>query len=215
VKKIYFIFTILFFISCKKEQQIEKKNNQVLIEKKLNNSILLSESYNEIDNPTNEYLGSELKSIRENFKKINSIQNWDNILEKELSETTEKGVVKYYYENKVLQKFVTRNFGETFQILTEYYLLNGKLSFVFEKSYEYNRPIYYNLKSAAENNDTEKFDIEKSEIIETRNYFINGKLIHQINNQDCGSPFADDYLLEEENRIKERFTKLNNLLQKT
>lgn len=59
-----------------------------------------------------------------------------------------------------------------------------------------------------ENNDTEAFDFDKSEIIEDRSYFETGKLLHQINNQDCGSPFADDYLLEEHKRIKTCFEKL-------
>ena len=59
-----------------------------------------------------------------------------------------------------------------------------------------------------ENNDNQTFDIEESEIIEDRSYFQNGKLIHQINNQDCGSPFAAEYLLEEQKRLKKSFDKL-------
>jgi hypothetical protein len=62
-----------------------------------------------------------------------------------------------------------------------------------------------------EMNDTESFDFEKSEIIEDRSYFDNGKLLHQINSQDCGSPFADDYLLEEQKRLKKDFEKLIKL----
>ncbi|MEO6254797.1 MAG: hypothetical protein ABIO79_15915 [Ferruginibacter sp.] len=101
---------------------------------------------------------------------------------------------------------MTRHYGETFQQLTEYYLLKGQLSFVFEKSYKYNRPIYYDSASQA-------FDFEKFEIIEDRSYFENRKLIHQVNNQDCGSPFADNYLLEEQKRLNPDFDKLKIMAQ--
>ena len=103
---------------------------------------------------------------------------------------------------------MTRHYGDSFQLLTEYYLLNGQLSFVFEKRRKYNRPLYYDKSAMRENNDTEAFDFNQSEIIEDRSYFENGKLLHQINNQDCGAPFADDYLLEEQKRIKTYFEKL-------
>ena len=59
-----------------------------------------------------------------------------------------------------------------------------------------------------ENNDTEVHSLDNSEIIETRSYFENGTLIRQINNQDCGSPFADEYLKKEEVRLKAEFEKL-------
>ena len=71
--------------------------------------------------------------------------------------------------------------------------------------------MYYDSTSMKENNDTEAFDFEKSEIVEDRSYFENGKLLHQLNNQDCGSPFAEDYLLEEQKRIKTDVEKLIKL----
>ena len=95
-----------------------------------------------------------------------------------------------------------------FKKLTEYYLLAGDLSFVFEKSFQYNRPIDWDSTKMTEMADNEVFDFEKSEIIEERNYFIKGKLIHQANNQDCGSPMADDYLLEEQARLINMYNEL-------
>ena len=59
-----------------------------------------------------------------------------------------------------------------------------------------------------ENDDTTIFDMNKSEIVEIRSYFLNGKLIHQINNQDCGSPFYDEYLLGEQKRITSEFASI-------
>lgn len=98
-------------------------------------TVKLKETFNEEDLPANDYLTDRLKPIRENFKRINSITNWTSIDTEELSESTEGGEAKFYYQNGQLEKIVTRHYGETFQLLTEYYLLNGQLSFVFEKLY--------------------------------------------------------------------------------
>lgn len=161
----------------------------------------LKETLNQDDVIINEYLAGRLKPIRENFKRINSITTWDSINNRELAESTEGGEAKYYYRQGKLEKIVTRHFGETFQKLTEYYLLNGQLSFVFEKVHKYNRPMYYDSAAMKENADSEAFDFEKSFIIEGRSYFDKGEMIHQVNNQDGGSPFAVDYLIEQQNRL--------------
>lgn len=187
------------------------------VEKKVNQSkdtIQLTETFKQEDISVNEYLIKELKPIRENFKRLNSIEKWTKIKVVELWESTEGGEGKYYYQNKNLEKVITRNYGEMGQKITEYYLKKGELSFVFEKSYKYNRPFYYNSKAKEENNDTEEFNFEKSEIIEDRSYFNKGKLLHQLNNQDCGSPFANNYLLEEQKRLINEFEKLIELEKK-
>lgn len=168
----------------------------------------LKETLNKEDLPVNDYLTERLKPIRANFKRINSIKNWTDIVVEELFESTEGGEAKYYYKNGRLEKIVARHYGETFQLLVEYYLLDGQLSFAFEKLRKYNRPLYYDTTAMRANNDTEAFDLSKSEIIEDRSYFEKGKLLHQINNEDCGSPLADNYLLEEQERIKADFSKL-------
>jgi hypothetical protein len=208
------LFTAFIF-SCGTDKNKVTENqtdlHSVLVDSLKHDTIQLIETFNEEDLPVNEYLTEQLKPIRKNFKRINSITNWTSIDTKELWETTEGGEAKYYYQNGQLEKIVTRHFGETFQQLTEYYLMNGQLSFAFEKSYKYNRPMYYDSTAMKENKDTETFDFDKSEIVEDRSYFENGKLLHQLSNQDCGSPFTDDYLLEEQKRIKTDFEKLIKL----
>lgn len=172
----------------------------------------LHETFNEADIPGNEYMADRLRPIRRNFKTINSITKWTTIDSVSLEETSEGGVAKYYYQNGQLKKIVARYFGETYQQLNEYYLLKGELSFVFEKSIQYNRPIYYDSTAMRENNDAEVFDIDESEIQEDRSYFEAGKLLHKIESGDCGSPFASDYLLSEEKRIKDDFEKLTKMV---
>ncbi|HOF17176.1 MAG TPA: hypothetical protein PLF32_09350 [Bacteroidales bacterium] len=158
-------------------------------------------------------LKDRLKPIKANFKRINAISNWCSIETEELWETTEGGEAKFYYQKGILEKIVTHHYGETFQLLTEYYLLNGELSFVFAKHYQYNRHVYYDSTAMVENNDTEVFDVEKSKITEKRSYFENGKLFHQIN-QESDSPLTDDYLLQEEKEIKTYFDQLIGMTKK-
>lgn len=177
-------------------------------------TIRIKESYKEKDTDANEYLKDRLKPIQYNFKRINSITNWTSIKKQNIEgESAEGGEATYYYKNKRLEKIMARHYGEMGQTLVEYYLLNGKLSFVFEKDYKYNRPLFYDVKAMKENNDTEAFDFEKSEIMETRNYFEKGNLIHIVNSQDCGAPFSGSYMSEEEKSIKEDFKRLLKLLQ--
>ena len=175
-------------------------------------SIKLEETFNKDDLQVNENHRVKLNPIRINFKRINSIVKWTDIKTIDIWETNEGGEAKFYYLNGQLEKITTKHFGETFQLLTEYYLLKNKLSFVFEKSYKYNRPIYYDTTSAKANNDKDSFEFKKTEILEERSYFDNGKLVHQLNNQDCGSSSSHSYLVKEENRIKTEFEKLLKLM---
>jgi hypothetical protein len=99
------------------------------------------------------------------------------------------------------------------QELTEYYLLHDRLSFVFEKEYRYNRPIYYDSVAMKESGDTEAFNFDSSNIDETRSYFSQGVLLHQLSNQDCPAPYAKQYLLEEQNRILDQYKKLWKLVK--
>lgn len=150
-----------------------------------------------------EDLEIRLKPIKANFSRINSIQNWTKIDSIDTWETLETGIAKFYYQNNNLEKIITQEYGETFQLHTEYYLMNGQLSFVFEKLYKYNRPFY-----------DEEFDFDLSEIFESRNYFENGKLVHQALNPEKENQFNIDSVIEEEKRIKTSFYKLikNNQL---
>ena len=130
---------------------------------------------------------------------------------KDLESTNEGGDVTYYYLNKNLEKIVMKEFGETFQVLTEFYLLDKTISFVFEKSLKYNRPIYQDGSAMKQMNEDQVFNFDKSEIIEERSYFEKEMLINQLNNQDCGSPFIDDYLKGEQIRIVNKYNRILKL----
>jgi hypothetical protein len=196
---------ILSFVACETRQQkdvIARSPKSKLIK-----AFEINESYNQIDQSTNDTLQENLNPIRENFKKINSIKNdnWSSITTKFLEGTTEGGEVKYYRWNNNLDKIVTKEYGETFQILTEYYLLNGQLSFVFEKGLKYNRSIW---KNRADKDDEEVFDIKKSEIEENRTYFENGKIIFQITKNGNALLFTEEYLKRSKTEILNNFNSL-------
>jgi len=217
---LYLSIINFFFARCSNNEHQEIVQNDSIPtnkEKKTNSridTIIIKESSNVDDYVNNEYLMERLKPIRSNFKRINSIERWTRIDTIELWETTEGGEAHYYYQNQTLERIVIRHFGETFQSITEFYLLNGDLSFVFNKSFNYNRPFYYDSIHMRENKDSVVFNFENSEIVEERYYFEKGKLIHIISNQDCGSPFPDDFLLEEQNKIFPYFKKLISLNKK-
>lgn len=161
-----------------------------------------------------EYLGDRLNPIRANFNRINEITEWTSVDKRKLNQSTEGGAATYYFLQDTLLKVVAIHFGETGKNIQEFYTKNEQLSFIIEQHYQYNRPITWDSTAMKENNDTETFDINESEIIKERSYFENGVLIRQINNQDCGSPFTEDYLKEEQDRLKREFEQLKELLKK-
>ncbi len=163
---------------------------------------------------SNEYLKERLKPIQSGYKRINSIRQWTAITKKNIEgESAEGGEAAFYYKNKRLEKVIARHYGEMGRKLIEYYLLNGRLSFVFEKEYTYNRPLFYDLKAMKENSDTEAFDLNKSDIMEIRSYFEKGNLIYTVNNKDTEASFGNDHTQKKEQKISEDFQRLLKLSQ--
>lgn len=211
MKEIIYILTFLLFTSCRQSDSnetnetisnmINTNNNVIKADNFESDTTELEESFSNEDFSTNKELIDRLKPIKANFKKINTITKWTSIDTLSLEdESIEGGEAIFYYQNKQLQKIVKRNFGEMSQWLTEYYLLNGRLSFVFERHYQYNRHFL-----------DKAFDFDKSEIIENRSYFENGKLLHQINSHDQDSQLTNNFLLDEQKRIQSYFNKLIKL----
>ena len=169
-------------------------------------------SHRDTDVVSSKFFIEELKSIRKNYHEVNSIDSWTRTIKIDLDESTEGGEAVYFFTGNALRKIIAKLYGETFQQINEYYLLNGKLSFVFEKQLKYNRPMYYDSTVMKENGDNESFDIRRSQYEEDRSYFINDQLVHQQNNQDCGAPFAKDYMKEQEIRILNNYRQLHKHL---
>ena len=215
---IFLAAALILFAGCNAAQQkntdLVKQELMAEVDTLQTNTVVLKDTFQQKDTAYNENIANTLKVIRENFKRINSITKWTSTEKKELNEATEGSEAIFYYANSGLEKIVTQHFGETFQRSTEYYLLADQLSFVFEKSTKYNRPLYYDSVAMKESNDNQVFDIKKSETDEHRSYFDKGKLIHKIIKQNSGSQLADNTLSEEQKRIMEAYNKLRAMIKK-
>lgn len=206
----FILFFFLLFWACGSDN----KNNDVDSQHSEITEDHISESpETDADVNTEKDINARLKPIRDNFTRINGVKNWTDIIEEEISETTEGGEAFFYFLSGQLEKIIERNYGETFQNLAEYYLLDGKLSFVYEKNYMYNRPIYYDSVNMIDNNDTEVFDFERSQISEDRSYFENRQLFHQIRSIKDSEELTRSYLAQEQKRITENYERLINMLK--
>lgn len=173
---------------------------------------LLKESLKDNDFATTDYMKAELSDVRENYSRITHKSDWTKIDTVALNESTEGGEALIYFGEDGREKFTVRYYGEMGQSLTEYFLMDGSLSLVRERRLEYNRPIYWDEEQRRESEDTEAFDPKKSILFETRTYFIDGDPVHQIDNQDCGAPFNQEYVENEGKRIWDSFSELINTI---
>jgi hypothetical protein len=184
-KKAGWLLCTAFLLCCnsnKKSKTETEKETVVSVTDSLRKDTLFLKETAEMEDTAGTGLVSAVLPVKANFKRINSIAVWTNVVKKDLEGSSEGSEAAFYYLNGKLEKITTRHYGETFQELTEYYLLNGALSFVFEKTMKYNRPFYYDTAAMIANNDNQVFDIKKSGMNEIRSYFANGKLIQQLNN---------------------------------
>ncbi len=156
----------------------------------------------------------KLVLIKAQVKRINEISEWTSIDERDLEQSTEGGTATYYFQQDTLLKIDVVHFGETGKAIQEFYTKDGQLSYVLETDYTYNRPITWDSTAMKENNNTEVFDMDQSEIMEEASYFDNGSLIQHTNSQDCGAPFATDYLKQIEADLKNEFESLKELIKK-
>lgn len=160
----------------------------------------ISAASNKDSLPTELANNEQIKVIKSNFSRINSIQKWTKIKTLELNETTEGGEAKFYFLNGKIEKIVAVYYGEMFQKVTEFYLQDAQLSFVFEKLTTYKQAIY--------DNET-PFDVEKTE--EFRSYFEKDNLIYRIESQPTNLPFSKAYFGKEQERLIQEFKQLNEM----
>lgn len=214
------LFSGISFVSCNIQ---EEKQPKTLKSKKENGSIseeveikqvnqkshIVATNDTTIDTP---YLAERLAPIKRNFLRINRINEWALIKERTLHQTAEGGKATYYFQEDTLLKLMALHYGETGIKKQEFYVDKGQLSFVFEQTINYNRSISWDTISNKEFIDSEVNVVEKLDTIEDRSYFENGKLIRLLNSQDCGAPFAKEFLLQEESRLKKEFQALQKLL---
>lgn len=156
-----------------------------------------------------------VQQIREQYKIIrNQLGTFDTIQLEVWEESTEGSLAIAHYSHTDLKMITVTSFGETGKNLVEYYFNDGELFFAFSQDYRYNRPIYWDKKTAKENGDTQFFDAKKSIITENRYYFQNTHLFLWLNNnkQEVDLALSINQLKAQEiinhaNQLKSRFKK--------
>ncbi|WP_395073995.1 hypothetical protein [Flavobacterium sp.] len=144
----------------------------------------------------------EIKPIRDNFKRIDAKKDWKKVDTLNLIDGDSQSI--FYYSKNGLEKLIHTNFGESGKSITEYYLLKSKLSFVSEREFRYNYPAM-----------TKEYDPKKTNVEHTKYYFENGNIFDVVSDQDCGSPFASDFVTAENIRLKEEFERIVKLKDDT
>jgi len=152
-----------------------------------------------------------IRDIRTEYKLTNSnrLLTKDSV---ELSrQSTEAGQLIILKDtNGNTRKLIATYYGESGKIINEYYLRNNKLIFYLTRQFVYNRPIYWDMNKAKENNDYEVFDISKSKIIENRYYFDSNEKLILFIDKDKKNIQATVQLEKFETDILEEYKTLKN-----
>ena len=126
---------------------------------------------------------SLVKDIRSKYIEIRTnFDSYDTTIVEISGESTESGQGTAYYDNGHLKLIEVIWLGETGKNKIEYYFNDGELIFAFDQNFDYNRPIYWNEKTAKENGDNEIFDSKKTTVKEDRYYFNNENLFLWLDN---------------------------------
>ncbi|MDR0228773.1 MAG: hypothetical protein LBI72_06895 [Flavobacteriaceae bacterium] len=199
---ISFLVLCLTVVSCKGKSSIE--NEAFLDYEKYDLSYeegdknLLDILDKEEDLIVSDGIIDSIKPVIIEFNRINQLSKWAEISIIEFTTETGKGTTKLYYnEKQEVEKIIVRKYTEEQQSLDVYYLKDEQLVLKVNQSLMYNIDI-----------DNENFSKDKSDYIKECNYFLNGELMSIMNNQDCGAPFAQNYLEEVEKEIKEEVKRL-------
>ena len=101
-------------------------------------------------------------AIRPNFQRINNTKHWAWTEEKETWELSLEGaIITCYYSDSGLEKIVAKIYGESYNSVIEYYLLNGQLSFVYDKTQKYTKSPY-----------EDDFDSKKDFTLKERRWYL-------------------------------------------
>ena len=126
---------------------------------------------------------NKIAHIKKDYASTNAVKNYVVKEIEDSEKSTDGGVIKYYFQNGTIKKIITEYYSESWNSLTEYYIKNGKVYFIYDRTQKYNVPYYINANWYKENNLKigEIFNSKKSKITEKRYYFDeNEKLIRYI-----------------------------------
>lgn len=187
---------------------------------KINRCLLLLLFYCSCISAKAQMYAKEKKYIREQYatvnKQLHSYQK-DTVA---LWESLEGGYGIRCTKDTVPALMVGVYYGEMYRQRDEYYYDMGKLIFHIQFMYRYNRPMYYDKKSAKENKDTEWFDEKKTKRLAKRFYFYNGRVFLITDEGEKNKKFSKEEMellqkeiLQNEVKLKQHFFEEENTIK--
>ncbi len=115
-----------------------------------------------------------MQSIRDNYNRIQAIPSWGKVDSVDFpGESTEGGIVYFYFMNNILEKMDINYYGEGGYTKVHYFFKDQQVSFVHEELYHYNAHMYM-----------PEFDYSKTKKGEDfRFYYVDGKFIKGLPEQ--------------------------------
>mgnify|MGYP001007397391 CR=1 FL=1 len=155
---------------------------------------------------------NRVAQIRKDYKGTNAIKNYIVKQIEDDEQSIEGGVIRYYFQNRIVKKIVTEYFGETWRGTTEYYVKNGKVYFIFDKTEKYNVPYYVNADWYKRDNMKvgEVFDSRKSKISEKRYYFDENMKLIRYTDENKKNIENVQKLKEIEKEILNEYSRIKN-----
>ncbi|MDG1334139.1 MAG: hypothetical protein P8P74_17535 [Crocinitomicaceae bacterium] len=146
-----------------------------------------NQEFEQLDDSTEvyqEYLGEKLDPIRKFVAEVDLIfsGDWSLVMNKSLELDSQDVTATIYVWNNVLIKIRVVNNEATANGESYYYFKNNEIVYVSEQSME-------------------ELGDDGLLLFKNKSFFENGTLIRSINNQDCGSPFNQEYRDAEQKRI--------------
>ena len=145
----------------------------------------------------------------------NNLQSYDTVRVSILDESMEGGYAIGFHNNLDFKLIEVTWFGEMGMRTVEYFFVQGQLCMAFNTDFIYNRPIYWDEKTAKEMDDKEVFDPSKTRVKEDRYYFQDNKLIrwldgkHEVNRKLVNCSAMEYSMLTHAEEMKERLGSRN------
>ena len=140
-----------------------------------------------------EYLAEKLNPIREYVSHLDSISEWPLMQSVQLELNGQMVTAEYFLKMSDLLKIKVISQDVTSQGEYTYYFKDNKIEYAYEKGME-------------------EMGEDGLVLVKNESFFEDGMLIRSLNNQDCGSPFNQEYrdaeqvrIMQDVNRIKAAF----------
>ena len=94
---------------------------------------------------------NKIAQIRKDYTSTNAVKNYVVKEIEDSEKSTDGGAIKYYFQNGTIKKIITEYYSESWNSLIEYYIKNGKVYFIYDRTQKYNVPYYINANWYKEN----------------------------------------------------------------